>query len=185
MINKLALLLRSKMGLAVVGALLVAAVGATAGLAVTGATAHLLAAGQTPSAAQCASDEHSSGHPTSSPSDDRDEPDDQGENQHAVQGTVTSVDTANSSFVVTQCNGTTTTVEVSTKTTFDQSVRSFADLKVGLFVDVEGTLQSNGSFTANRVHVEENGSDEEHEGSDGDDHHGGKSTSTPAPGSGD
>jgi hypothetical protein len=182
MINKLTLVLRSKVGLAVVGGLLVAAVGATAGLAMTGATAHLLAAGQTPSPAQCASDDHTSAHPTSSPTDDRDEPDDQGENQHAVQGTITSVDTANSSFVVTQCNGTTTTVEVSAKTTFDQSVRSFADLKVGLFVDVEGTLQSNGSLTASGVHVEENGSGDEHDGSDGDDHDGRGGTSTPATG---
>ena len=173
------------MGLAVAGGLLVAAVGATAGLAVTGATAHLLAAEQTPSPAQCASDDHSSAHPSSSPTHDRDETDDQGENQHAVQGTITSVDTANSSFVITQCNGTTTTVEVSAKTTFDQSVRSFADLKVGLFVDVEGTLHSNGSFTASRVHVEETGSGDDHDGSDSDDHHGGSSTSTPGPGSGD
>jgi hypothetical protein len=185
MINKLALLLRNKVGLAVVGGLVVAAVGATAGLTVTGATAHLLAAGQTPSPAQCASDDDGSGHPTSSPTDDRDEQGDQSENQHAVQGTITSVDTASSSFVVTQCNGTTTTVEVSAKTTFDQSVRSFADLKVGVFVDVEGTLQSNGSFSASRVHVEENGSGDEHDGSDGDGHDSGGGTSTPSAGSGD
>jgi hypothetical protein len=185
MINKLTLVLRSKVGLALVGGLLVAAVGATAGLAVTGATAHLLAAGQTPSPAQCASDDHSSGHTSSGPSDDRDESDEQGEHQHAVQGTVTSVDTATSSFVVTQCNGTTSTVEVSANTTFDQSVRSFADLKAGLFVDVEGTLQSTGRFTASRVHVEQSGSGDEHEGSDGDDHDGGGGTGTPAPGADD
>jgi hypothetical protein len=179
MINKLALLLRSKVGLAVVGGLLVAAVGATAGLAVTGATAHLLAAGQTPSPAQCASDDHGSGH-TSSQTNDRDETDDQGENQHAVQGTITSVDTANSSFVITQCNGTTTAVEVSAKTTFDHSVQGVADLKVGLFVDVKGTLQSNGSFTASRVHVEEKASGDDHDGSDGDDHHGGGGTNIPS-----
>jgi Domain of unknown function (DUF5666) len=185
MINKLTLVLRSKVGLAVAGGLLVAAVGATAGLAVTGTTVHLLAAGQTPSAAQCASDDHSSAHPSSSPSDDRDESDAQGENQHAVQGTITSVDTATSSFVVTQCNGTTTTVEVSKKTMFDHGVPGVAELKVGLFVDVEGTLHSTGSFTASRVNVEENASGNDHEGSDGDDHDGRGGTSTPAPGSRD
>jgi hypothetical protein len=182
MINNLMPMLRSKLGLAVVGGLLFAAIGATAGLAVTGAAAHLSAAGaQTPSPAQCASDDDGSGH-TSTQSDDRDEADDQGENQPAVQGAITSVDPANSSFVVTQCNGTTTTVEVSAKTTFDQSARSFADLKVGLFVDVEGSVQSNGSFTASRVHVEENSSGDEHDGSDSDDHDSGSSSGTPATG---
>lgn len=181
MINNLTHMLRSKLGLVVVGGLLFAALGAAAGLAMTGATARLLAAGQTPSPAQCASDDHSSGH-TSTQSDDRDEADDQGENHHAVQGTITSVDTTNSSFVVTQCNGTTTTVEVSANTRFDHSVQSLADLKVGLFVDVEGTVQSNGGFTAVRVHVEEKGSDDEHDGSDGDDHDSG--TRTPTTGTG-
>jgi hypothetical protein len=181
MINKLMPMFRSKLGLAVVGGLLFAVVGATIGLAVTGATAHLLAAGQTPSPAQCASDDHSNDH-TSTPSDVRVEADDQGENQHAVRGTITSVDTANSSFVITQCNGVTTTVEVSTKTTFGHSVRRLADLKVGFFVDVEGTAQSNGRFTANRIHVEENGSDDEHDGADSDDHDSG--TRTPATGAG-
>jgi hypothetical protein len=183
MINRLSLLLRSKVGLAVVGGLLVAAVGATAGLAVIGATGHLLAAGQTPSPAQCTSDDHSGDH-TSSQTDDRDETNDQSENQHAVQGTVTSVDTANSSFVLMQCNGTTKTVEVSAKLKFDHGIRSFADLKVGLFVDVQDTLQSNGSLTASNVHVEENASGDDDDGSDSG-YHGGSGTSTPTTGSDD
>jgi hypothetical protein len=184
MINTLSLLLRSKVRLAVVGGLLVAAVGVTAGLAVTGATGHLFAAGQTSSPAQCASDDHGSGR-TSSQTVDRDETRDQNENHHAVQGTITSVDTANSTFVLMQCNGTTTTVEVSAKTTLDQGVQGVADLKVGVFVEVEGTLQSNGHFTASSVHVEENGTGDDHDGSDDNDHHGAVGTSTPATGSGD
>jgi hypothetical protein len=185
MINKLPLVLRSKVGLVVVGGVMVAAVGATAGLAVTGAMGHSLVAGQTPTPAQCASDDHTSGH-TTSQSDDRDERDDQSDNQHVARGTITTVDTASSSFVLTQCNGTTTTVEVSTKTTFEgSSVHSLGDLKAGLFVDAEGTPQSNGRFSASSVHVEANSSDDDHDGSDSDDYHSGSGTSTPATGSGD
>jgi hypothetical protein len=185
MISKLSLLLRSKLGLVVVGGVLVAAVGATTGLAVTGATAHLLAAGQTPSSTQCASSDHSSSHTSSQSDDDRNERDDQGDNQHAVQGTITSVDTANSSFVLTQCDGTTTTVQISSKTSFGESMHGLADLKAGLFVQVEGILQSNGTFTASSVHVEQNTSGDDHDGSDGDHDDGATGTSTPSTHSGD
>jgi len=185
MISKLSLLLRSKMGLAVVGGVLVATVAATTGLAVTAARAHLLVAGQTPTPAQCASDDHNSG-PTSSQSDDRDSRDTPGDNQHVVQGTITSIDTANSSFVLTQCDGSTATVDVSPMTKFDNDIHGLAGLKEGLFVDVEGISHSSGSFTASSVHVEPNGSDDDHDGSDGDEQHSSTGgTSTPGIESGD
>jgi hypothetical protein len=179
MMNRLALLLRNKVALVSLGAVLVAAVSATAVLAATGGAPHLSLTSPISSPAQCASEDHSSAH-TSTQTSEQNETDDSGESQHAVQGTILSVDSTNSSFVLTQCDGTTTTVEVSSKTQFGESARGLADLKAGLFVEVEGTLQSTGHFTASSVDVEENTSGDDHDGSSGDDDDGSRGTSTPS-----
>jgi hypothetical protein len=184
MLNRLALLLRNKVALVALGAVLVAAVSTTVVLAANGATPNLSRTSPAASPAQCASEKHDSAQ-TGTQTGGRDKTDDKGESQHALQGTITSIDSTNSSFVLTQCDGTTTTVEVSSKTRFGESMHGLADLKVGLFVDVEGTHQSNGTLTANSVHVEKNSSGDDHDGSDGDDDDGSSGSSTPSAHSGD
>jgi hypothetical protein len=163
---KLARILRNKLALIGVGILLVAAISTTV-VVMVAAHGHQpgASAAQTSSlASHCSSDQHSKGH-TSSQADDRGESDQADEHQHSLRGTITSIDTSSSSFVLKQCNGTTTTIEVSGKTVFDESsVRGIADLKVGLFVDVQGTPQSNGHFTARSIQVETSNSGNEHDG---------------------
>jgi hypothetical protein len=187
MINKLALLLKSKVALVALGTLLVAAVSATAVVAASNRGTLAPIAGQTPSPAhQCSSGDHGTGHTTSTSKDNRGEGNDRDENRHDLTGTITSIDTSNSSFVLTQCDGTTRTVTVSTKTRFEDEPRSFKDLKVGLSVEVEGNLQSNGTFTATSVHREQNDSNDDHDGSDsGGSDDGNHHAGTPAAGTGD
>jgi len=187
MLNRLGLLLRNKVAVIGLAAVLVAAVSTTVVLVAHGAAPHLSLASPTASPAQCASEDHGSAH-TGTPTSDRDETDETSWSQHMLQGTITSIDSTTSSFVLTQCDGTTTTVEVSSKTRFGESMDGLANLKVGLFVDVEGTHQSNGTFTASSIHVEKNSSGDDHDGSDGSDGDNGdgrSGTGTPSAHSGD
>jgi hypothetical protein len=173
-------LLKARFALAVVGAVLVAAVTATVVVAATGARAHQPLAAQTPSpAGQCAPKDQGTGH-TSTPTDDGDETAEQDANQHAVSGTIASVDTAGSTFVLTQCDGTSATVAVSKTTEFGESTHGLADLKAGMFVEVEGTIQSNGTLSASNVRVEHHASAANYESSSGDEDDGRSGTSTPA-----
>jgi hypothetical protein len=185
MVNKLALVLKSKVALVAIGTLVVVAATATAVVAASNRGAMGPLAGTTPSPAhQCTSEKHATGHTTSSTEkDDRGTGDDRAENQHDLNGSITSIDTSNSSFVLKQCDGKTTTVSVSKRTSFSDGLRSFSDLKVGLLVEVEGSPQSNGTLAANSVHREENDSNDGSDGAnaDGGNHHMG----TPAAGSGD
>jgi hypothetical protein len=168
MINKLALLLKSKVALVAVGTLVVAAATATAVVAASNRGTVAPLARQTASPAhQCSSADHGTGHTASARKDDRGEGDDRNESQHDLNGTITSIDTSNSSFVVKQCDGTSKTITVSTKTRFEGGLGSFSDLKVGLSVEVEGSLHSNGNFTATSVHREQNDSNDDHDGSQG------------------
>ena len=72
-----------------------------------------------------------------------------------VDGTVTSVNTIEMSFVV-QSTGASVTVKTDSSTTFRKrgSSASFSDVTIGVMVDVEGILQADGSILARRVAIE-------------------------------
>ncbi|HLJ80063.1 MAG TPA: DUF5666 domain-containing protein [Ktedonobacterales bacterium] len=83
---------------------------------------------------------------------------DQNANENELTGTIGSINTANSTFVLQVSGGTTKTVQVSKSTEFDGGVNSFSDLKTGMTVEVKGNLQSDGTLAATRVHREDDGS---------------------------
>ncbi len=72
-----------------------------------------------------------------------------------VDGTVTSVNTVEMSFVV-QSTGAAVTVKTDSSTTFRKRgiSASFSDVTTGVMVDVEGVLQADGSILARRVAIE-------------------------------
>ncbi len=72
-----------------------------------------------------------------------------------VDGTVTSVNTMEMSFVV-QSTGAAVTVKTDSSTTFRKrgSSASFSDVTTGVMVEVEGVLQADGSILARRVTIE-------------------------------
>jgi hypothetical protein len=72
-----------------------------------------------------------------------------------VEGTVATVDTAHASFTVTTASGP-ITVKTDSGTAFKMkgSTASFSDVVTGAMVDVEGTLQSDGSVLARKVTIE-------------------------------
>jgi len=145
MLDKLGLIIKSKIALAAIGATLVAGGGATVAAAATGA--HVPLIGQTQSSA-------GQGHDAN---DDRGN--DANKNQNADQnefeakGSVASVGT--SSFVLTLGDKSTMTVTTSDKTVFDGGLTKLADLKTGASVEVKGAKQSDGSIAASRVHGED------------------------------
>jgi hypothetical protein len=112
------------------------------------------------------------------------------QDENKLNGTVMSIDAADSSFVLQLSDGTTKTIEVSSKTEFDGDgdFQAFSDLKVGVTVEVEGNLQSNGSIMATKVHREDNvsgnGSGSGSGGSDGGGTGGENASSTPTPSGG-
>jgi hypothetical protein len=75
-----------------------------------------------------------------------------GQQTKDISGIVTSVGAA--SFIVTEKDGTTVTVDVSTSTHFGGSARSIADLKTNMTVSVEGQMQSDGTLAAYAVESE-------------------------------
>lgn len=72
-----------------------------------------------------------------------------------VEGTVGTVNTAQKSFTVTTASGP-ITVTTNSGTNFKKkgSTASFSDIVTGAMVDVEGTLQSDGSVLARKVTIE-------------------------------
>jgi Domain of unknown function (DUF5666) len=163
MLAKLSMLLHSKIGIAIVGAVLVAGGGAVVATA-TGATSHLPLA----SFVQNGSHSHEDDDPTKSPNG-------VGEHQE-IHGVVASVNSAGFILTVqheadddngdaTDEHGTPTTASVpkSTPTTstltvmvtadtkFEGVTKSFADLQVGMQAEVGGASQSDGSFLAAKV----------------------------------
>jgi hypothetical protein len=81
--------------------------------------------------------------------------DERQENEQELSGTVLSVGV--DSFTLKTDHGN-KTITVSKSTVFDGGLPSLSDLKVGKLVEVKGTLQSNGSIAATRVHGEDSGS---------------------------
>jgi hypothetical protein len=89
-------------------------------------------------------------------------------NAQEAEGTGTVLSVAVSSFVL-KLSASSVTVTVSSATGFDGGLRSLADLKAGMRVEVKGQKQSNGSIAATRVHGEDV-NDDDHGGDSG---HGG------------
>ena len=159
MFTKLAALFHSKLVLALLGATLLGggaavanASGATSGLttAFNAQNSPHAAATHTPHAQQGDDDQQHGGQ------------------DHDLDGSVTSINTAGSSFVVTVMREDKTssalTVKVNAATTFAGNTKSFADLKVGMYVEADGTTQSDGSFLATKVAAwTTRGDDDQHE----------------------
>jgi Domain of unknown function (DUF5666) len=157
MLAKLAALLHSKIGIAIVGAVLVAGGGAAVATA-TGATSHLPLI----SFAQNGSHDHGDDDATKTPG---------GVGEHQERhGVVASVNSAGSSFALTVTKEDTKTsspltVKVTTDTQFEGVIKSFADLKAGMEAEVGGEPQADGTFLATKV---EAGNDAEHDNDEDD-----------------
>ncbi len=76
-----------------------------------------------------------------------------GSGQQPLVGTVSSVDTTASSFVLKENDGTSVTVAVSNATQFQGSVHSLADLKANMHVTVKGAKQTDGTISATSLQV--------------------------------
>jgi Domain of unknown function (DUF5666) len=90
--------------------------------------------------------------------------------EHEAEGTGTVLSVGDSSFVL-KLNAGSVAVTVSSATVFDGGLRSLADLKAGMRVEVKGQKQSNGSIAASRVHGEDVNDDGDNHG--GNSGHGG------------
>lgn len=76
----------------------------------------------------------------------------QGQGQSATAtGSISALDVAKHTFLVTGANGTVTHVTVNASTQFEGGIHSLADLHVGAHVSVQGTKQADGSILATRV----------------------------------
>jgi uncharacterized protein DUF5666 len=201
MLDKLSLLLKSKIALAAVGATLVAGGGASVAAAATGA--HIPIVSQALHAATGTHDanddkgQDAAGHDanddkghdgaTATPGAGHDANDDNGQdandndadgngqdandndaddaNEFEATGSVVSVDTAGSSFMLKQSDGSTVQVTASSTTIFDGGLTMLGDLKAGMTVEVKGAKQSDGSVAASRVHGEDANADQSGSGS--------------------
>jgi|SRR5579859_6064543 len=169
MLDKLALLLKSKIALAAIGATLVAGGGATVAAAATGAQVPVVSqALHAATGTHDANDDHGKDAAGHDANDDKgqDANDQDNANEHEAQGTVSSVDASGSSFVVKESGGASVTVKVSASTIFDGGLTKLGDLKAGMTVEVKGATQADGTVAASRVHGEDAS------GTQGDDHGG-------------
>lgn len=175
MVGKFLVVLKSKVAIAAIGALLVAGAGATAAGAATGGHFGLAPrthdqVATTNSANETERNDQASGvlasvSPTATEAVDKNEANENEANENeaneneeqAVTGTVQSVDALHATFVVQLAGGTTQTVDVSTSTEFSDGLRGIADLTVGSTVEVEGIRHSDGTFAATQVKVEGSG----------------------------
>lgn len=154
MFSKVVLLLKNKIAIAVAGAILVALVGSTAALAATGTPLPLI----------------SQGHPQQTQHQGNGAANDQGKSQdddkndtgHQAAGAISSIDAGHNSFVVADEHGKDVTIAVNAQTMFVDGLHSFADLKVGMRVEVKGNLQADGTLTATRIEGENNTSGDDH-----------------------
>lgn len=112
-------------------------------------------------------------------------------NEQELSGAVSSIDSAHASFGLKRADGTVTAIATNAQTEFDGGFHVFADLQIGLRVEVHGTTQSGGALLAMRVHREDEGdtssSGNTSGGSDDSGGHDGRgghdATSTPTAGS--
>ncbi len=114
--------------------------------------------------------------PASVEGENEDEVNDNNEDAHEIEGTGPVLTVGSNSFVM-ELSQRQVTVIVSSATDFDGGLHSLADLKVGMQVEIRGTLQSNGAIAASRVHGEDNHDGDGHGGDGGGDDHGGGSGS--------
>lgn len=70
-----------------------------------------------------------------------------------LRGAVQSVNTSANTFTITLFNGTITTIAVTTKTVFQGLATSLSSLQAGWKVNVTGTTQTDGTFTATNVNA--------------------------------
>lgn len=101
-------------------------------------------------------------------------------NARQAEGTITSINTGASSFVL-KAGGASMTVVVNSKTIFDDELHSFSNLKAGMAVEVRGNPQSDNSLLATKIEGA-NDANDAHDADDGVNHdanddHGGDSTS--------
>jgi hypothetical protein len=175
MIAKLAALLHSKIALAIIGAMFVAGTGAVVATA-TGATSYLPNAFFAQNGGQHAEGTHTSGDEDATKTAGSDQQD----QSHEREGKITAIAAAGSSFTLTsmhsasedqgdgsdehgtptaestpKATATTTslTVTVTATTKYEGAAKSFADLKVGMWADVNGATQSDGSVLAATVEM--------------------------------
>lgn len=157
--GRLTHLLRSKIAVAIFGAVLIAGAGSAAALAASGNTIQMPFTSQTPSS-----------HNNDSQHHDGQNDDGQHNDGHEAEGTISSIDSSNSRFVVKTEHNASVTVVVNSATAFTDGLHSFADLKTGMSVEVDGNLQSDGTLTATKVHGDNEGSDDgSNDGHGGDD----------------
>jgi uncharacterized membrane protein YgcG len=105
-------------------------------------------------------------------SENENEDNENNEDAHEIEGTGPVLTVGSNSFVM-QLSQRQVTVTVATTTEFDGGLHSLADLKVGMQVEIKGTLQSNGAIAAIRVHGEDNHDGDGNGDNGGDDHGGG------------
>jgi hypothetical protein len=175
MFAKLAVLLHSKIALAIIGAVFVAGTGAVVATA-TGATSHLPSAFFAQNGSQHTEGTHNPGSDDATKTPGSDKQDQSKERE----GKITALDAAGSSFTLTSTHwasqdqgdsgddhGTPTvkptpkstptttslTVKVNADTKYEDAAKSFADLKVGMWTEVSGASQSDGSFLAAKVAI--------------------------------
>jgi uncharacterized membrane protein YgcG len=145
---------KNKVAVALLGAALIVGAGTTVTMAATG---------NSPFGAQSRSSQQNDGQHHDSQHDDQDnhtQNNDQHDG-HQAEGAITSIDSGKTSFVVKTEHGSSVTVVVNSATVFTDGPHGFGDLKVGMSVEVDGTLQSDGTLTATRVHGDaENVADE-------------------------
>jgi hypothetical protein len=165
--GRLTHLLRSKIAVAIFGAVLIAGAGSAAALAASGSAIQMPFASQTPSS------HNGDGHHNDDQNDDQN--DDGQHDGHEAEGTISSIDSGNSSFVVKTEHGASVTVIVNSATVFTDGLHSFGDLKTGMSVEVAGNPQSNGTLTATKVHGNNEGADND----SNDDHGGNTGSATP------
>lgn len=158
--QKLILLLKSKVALAIIGTVLFGSLGAfsasfpfssvfhgaqkpSASLQAQAGLASIGAATATPMASA-----------TSTPTPRPATPTPAGGQLLDLHGTVSSTNPGAGSFIIRQSNGATTTVMVTSNTTFQGDARSVSGLQPGWHVDVKGLFQANGTFTASLVNAD-------------------------------
>lgn len=71
-----------------------------------------------------------------------------------LHGTVQSVNTAANTFTIKQTDGTITTVVVNANTTYQGTASSLSSLRAGWLVEVTGIYQTNGTFAASDVNAD-------------------------------
>lgn len=71
-----------------------------------------------------------------------------------LHGTVQSVNTAANTFTIKQTNGTITPVVVNAHTTYQGAASSLSSLQAGWLVEVTGIYQTNGTFAASGVNAD-------------------------------